>query len=102
MERARVKRTIIQQLLNPPFNRSFAELGGLTDDQLLFLYAVERGPDGVMEVRESPLPAPSAKAAHERRCFLLGIDRAKWAGLWAEEKQRRKAAQAAAGGRKGV
>ncbi|MDY3554759.1 hypothetical protein R5W24_003888 [Gemmata sp. JC717] len=60
----------------------------------MFLYAVKRGPDGVMEVEAPPARFPNLRELHRRRCFLLGItDPAKEERLWAEEVRRREAAQ---------
>ncbi len=65
---------------------------------MLFLYDVERGADGVMVMKPSaPGGAPpSAREFHERRCFLLGIDRAKWGDLWDEKRAAAEEAQRAA------
>jgi hypothetical protein len=49
-------------------------------------------------VMKPPAPAsqPTAREFHDRRCFLLGIDRAKWGALWEEKRAAAEAAEKAA------
>lgn len=62
----------------------------------MFLYDVERGEGGVAVIKPPTHEAPTLRQMHERRCFLLGIDRTRWDELWRAEAARIKAARAAA------
>lgn len=94
---------MIQALLNPPFNRTFAELGGLTDSQIVFLYDVgERGEGGVPKLKPPSSPAPSLGELFVRKCFLLGItDPDTVARLWKAERARLEKLNPKRRGRKG-
>jgi len=94
---------VIQGLLNPPFNRTFAELGNLTDSQIVFLYDVgERGEGGVPKLKPPASPTPSYGQLFARKCFLLGItDPDVVAQLWRAELARLEKLNPKRRGRKG-
>lgn len=46
----------------------------MTDDQLTYLYAIDRGEGGVPRIAPPDWTRPpSARQMFERRCFLLGV-----------------------------
>lgn len=95
---------MIQALLNPPFNRTFAELGGLTDSQLVYLFDVgERGDGGVPKLRPPATDRPvSLRELFARKCFLLGVtDPDVVERLWAADAAARRARRARAQGGNG-
>jgi hypothetical protein len=84
------KKLLLQQLVNPPFNRPIAEIAKASDTQLILFFEVERDPETGNAVIRSPAVEsafPTAQRFFERQCYLNGItDPEAVARLWAKRQ----------------
>jgi hypothetical protein len=74
--------------MRPPYNRSHAEVGSLTDAQVFGFFAADV--DGEGRPKPPPLlPQKSARDYFAERCFLAGVwEPAEVARLWPAEWDR--------------
>ena len=77
-------------LANPPFNRSWADIGAMNDDQLFALTGHERNEDGSPKLKPAPLEIEGKSNFDHFKTFLFfqGVcDPATVRRLW-DEKQK--------------